>query len=231
MEAQMTGTARVSRVLAVVPAALAFVWAGQACADPAKPGRVEFEVLRGGEHFGNQSVTVTASDGAFAVKTAASLKATIGPITVFSYKQQCDEAWRGAALAGLKCSTVRDGKTTIVESTHSTSGIKVSGEKKKVSDFSAEAWPSTWWTKPKLGSYDLINTETGKPMPVSVTHLGKDTRRVAGQQIQADHIRVAGTLTVDLWYDDAGRWVDCAFSASGQKMTYRLLSPISDAPA
>ena len=33
------------------------------------------------------------------------------------------------------------------------------------------------------------------------------------------------------WYDDAGHWVSCAFTASGQHMTYRLLTPISEGPA
>ena len=32
-------------------------------------------------------------------------------------------------------------------------------------------------------------------------------------------------------YDDAGHWVGCAFTTQGQHMTYRLLTPPSQAPS
>jgi len=64
-----------------------------------------------------------------------------------------------------------------------------------------------------------------------VTDMGRESFDVGGTQIQAQRIRVQGTLTVDLWYDTSGRWVGCSFTARGQNVTYRLASPRTSAPA
>ncbi|GAM99312.1 hypothetical protein U91I_02960 [alpha proteobacterium U9-1i] len=77
----------------------------------------------------------------------------------------------------------------------------------------------------------MIDAETGARMPISVTRVGRETRNVGGASIQTDHIRVRGTLTVDLWYDLSGRWVGCAFTVRGQRIEYRLTTPLTAAPA
>ncbi len=68
-------------------------------------------------------------------------------------------------------------------------------------------------------------------MRVRVTNMGRETIDVEGQRIQADRVRVQGTLTVDLWYDAQGRWVGCEFTARGQRVEYRLTTALSSAPA
>ncbi len=77
----------------------------------------------------------------------------------------------------------------------------------------------------------MINAETGQPLAVSVRRIGQETLEIGGARIVTDHIRVSGTLTVDLWYDVDGHWVNCAFTISGQHMTYRLKSAPGEAPA
>ena len=37
---------------------------------------------------------------------------------------------------------------------------------------------------------------------------------------EATRIRMAGSLTVDLWYGPDGEWVKCAFEARGETITY-----------
>jgi hypothetical protein len=44
----------------------------------------------------------------------------------------------------------------------------------------------------------------------------------SGARIDARHVRMTGTLTVDLWYDASGRWVGCVFTARGQEIRYVL---------
>jgi hypothetical protein len=223
------GGARLSVLAALMMASAAL--ASSALAEPSKGGRVVFEVLRGKEHFGQQSVTVTPVEGGFSVQTAADLRASLGPVTLFHYKQECLETWRGVQLAGLTCTTLRDGKKIKVDAAPAEGALKVTGAKKGPATFPVGTGPSTWWTKPKLGAYDMINTETGERMPVKVTSIGRETIDTGSSKITAEHIRVASTLSVDLWYDEAGHWVSCAFSASGQNMTYRLLTPAADGPA
>ncbi|MEP7209394.1 MAG: DUF6134 family protein [Alphaproteobacteria bacterium] len=201
-----------------------------ATAAPASPGRVEFEVLRNGLPFGKQSVVVSEANGELVAESQADLKADFGPITVFHYQQTCRETWGNSGLADLSCSTNKNGQKTKVEGTREAGSLQVSAGKKQI-DFPLGSLPSAWWTKPPVANYDMINTETGQRMPVRVTRIGRETIDTGKGRVEAEHIRVSGTLTVDLWYDDAGHWVSCAFSMSGQKMTYRLLTPIAEGPA
>jgi len=233
--AQPTNDVSMKRFIvgSIATAALSCI-AAPTSAQPASAGRVEFEVFHDGQPFGTQAVTVTKVNGKFIAESSADLKAKIGPLTVFTYRQTCREEWNDERLATLSCSTTKGGKKIDVEGKPEGEKIHVTNTGKKATAkavFPIEAIPTAWWSKPRLGKYDMINVETGQALPVDVTHVGRETRDIGGRKIEADHIRVSGTLTVDLWYDDAGRWIDCAFKASGQKMTYRLVSPLYEAPA
>ena len=57
-------------------------------------------------------------------------------------------------------------------------------------------------------------------MPVTITELGMTNIEVGGRQIEARHIRLEGSLTLELWYDANGEWVRSRFSARGQDITY-----------
>lgn len=216
--------ARATALLVALTGAMA------ANAEPASPGRIDFEVLRGGDHFGEQSVEVTKTANGLVARTSADLRAGFGPLTLFHYQQDCRETWAGGVLAGLDCSTMKNGKRTKVGATPTESGLQVTAGR-SAKGFPANALPTSWWSRPPPGDYSMINTETGEPLPVSVTRIGEETLDIGGAKIRADHIRVSGTLTVDLWYDADGHWVNCAFTASGQHMTYRLKSNPDEAPA
>ncbi|MBI1360249.1 MAG: hypothetical protein GC155_08190 [Alphaproteobacteria bacterium] len=216
--------------------ALAAAWVAaaagalQASAEAPTPGRIDFEVLRGGAHFGDQGVEVTRTASGVVARTSADLRAGFGPLTLFHYTQNCRETWVGDTLSGLACSTLKNGKRTEVDVAPAENGLQVTAGKTSQT-FPANALPTSWWRRPPPGQYEMINTETGEPLPVTVTRIGEETINIGGARIVADHVRVSGTLTVDLWYDADGHWVDCAFTASGQHMTYRLKSNPGEAPS
>jgi|CXWL01.1.fsa_nt_gi hypothetical protein len=201
-----------------------------ASAAPSSGGRVEFEVLRNGQPFGRHVVQVRESGGRFSVESRADLRAVVGPVTVFRYEHACTETWDAGALAALTCSTLRNGRRTRVEAVSEGGGLRVAGARGET-EFPSSALPTSWWTKPAANVTSMIDTETGARMPLRVTHLGRETIDAGGARIEADHVRVQGTLTVDLWYDAQGRWVGCAFTASGQRVVYRLATPRTSGPA
>ncbi len=211
-------------------AALALIATAPAASAGERAGRIEFEVLRGGQPFGRQSVTVTEANGGLVAETSATLQATLGPVTVFRYSQRCRETWRDGALTGLNCTTRQNGRTKTATASRNGERIAVTGTA-GAGDFAARTLPTSWWTRPPLSTREMINTETGARLPVTVTLIGRENIMLGGQSVATEHIRVQGTLAVDLWYDDQGRWVSCAFTASGQRMTYRLLSARSEGPA
>ncbi|WP_395648240.1 DUF6134 family protein [Terricaulis sp.] len=202
-----------------------------ASAAPSAAGRTEFEVLRNGQPFGRHVITVSGSGDHLTAQSALSMSASAGPITLFRYEQNCTETWSGGSLAGLRCSTLKDGRHMRVSAAVQRQMLQVTGARGQTA-FPLGTFPTSWWTRPpEATALSLLNTETGQPMPVRVTRIGRETIMVAGRPVQAEHIRVQGTVTADLWYDENGRWIGCSVTIRGQHITYRLASPLDAAPA
>jgi hypothetical protein len=216
--------------LAAAAFMLVLAAASPAAAAPNASGRLEFDVVRNGQPFGRHVVTVSGAGGNFSVQSRADLRANVGPVTVFRYEHACSETWEQGRLAGLSCNTLRDGRRTRVIARREGGGLVVSGAEGQTS-FDLSAIPTSWWTKPPTTIDHMIDAETGARMPISVTRVGRETLTIGGQSVQAERIRVRGTLAVDLWYDMNGRWVGCEFSTRGQRIQYRLTTPLSAAPA
>lgn len=206
----------------------ALLLATPAHAAPA-PGRVEFELLRNGQPDGRHVVEVTRTAGGLSVRSDVDIDVRLGPVSVFRYQQRCRETWADGALAALDCSTLKSGRTTRVTARQNENALIASAGGADAR-FPLATLPTTWWTKPPAFSGAMLNTETGEPMNVRITHLGRENYTLNGQTIPAERVRVQGTLTVDLWYDLEGRWIGCAFTARGQRIEYRLTSPRERAP-
>ena len=198
-------------------------------ASPSDAGRTVFEVTRNGQPFGRHTISVTGSGDDLRAQSDVAMRVDVGPLTMFRLEQSCTEVWADGTLSGLSCSTLKDGRRTRVRAEQRDGRLRVTGADGE-HWFPLSAMPGSWWTRPAEG-VAIINTETGAPMQVRVTRVGRETINVGGQSIRADRIRVQGALTVDLWYDLDGRWVGCSFMARGQNIQYRLASPVSGLPA
>jgi hypothetical protein len=209
--------------------ALALIIAAPQAQAASAPGRLEFNVTRNGEPFGTHTVTVTANGGELTVRNTARLRANVGPVTVFRFDHACTERWRNGALQALECST-RDGReTSDVTAARTADGIRVNGPS-GAATFPADALPTTWWTRSVLSRTRLIDAETGQAMAVRISTVGAETLTVGGARVATTRYRVQGTVTMDIWYDNAGRWVRSAFTVRGQNIEYNLVSPLSAAP-
>lgn len=201
-----------------------------ATATPSVAGRTEFNVTRNGQPFGSHTIVVTGSGDSLRAQSTVSLRANMGPVTMFRLEQTCAETWHDGVLLGLRCNTFKDGRRTRVEAQRDGDRLRVTGADGE-NWFPLGVFPTSWWTAPPANATQLIDTETGESMEVRVTRMGRESIEVGGQTIQADRIRVQGSLTGDLWYDTQGRWVACRFTARGQRIEYRLASPRNAAPA
>lgn len=218
-----------SHTLLAAATALLFVMGG-ATAAPSNPGRTVFEVTRNGQPFGRHTITVAQAGDDLRVQSVLALRAGLGPLTVFRMEQTCSETWTGGALTGMSCDTLKEGRRTEVRARLQDNRLRVTGAEGEIW-FPRGAFPTSWWTQPPLDATTMIDTETGAPRSVRVSRMGRETIEVGGQHIEADRIRVAGTVTADLWYDLSGRWVRCTFTARSQRIEYTLTSPLSGAPA
>ena len=209
--------------------ALALILAAPAAHAASTPGRLEFNVTRNGEPFGRHTVVVTEANGELSVRNSVALRASVGPITVFRFEHDCTERWRAGALQAMQCQTLEDGNRTQMNAARNASGIRVTGPA-GTTTFGADALPTSWWTASVLNRSRLIDAETGADMPVSITRRGSETLTIAGQSVRTTRYLVRVTLDMDIWYDEAGRWVRAGFTARGQRIEYQLVSPLSAAP-
>lgn len=206
----------------MLAAAIALV-ATAASASTPSPQRLEFEVTRNGQPFGRHVITVSGAGDALRSESSVSLRAGVGPVTVFRYEQVCSETWNGAQLTALECSTLKDGRRLQVRGGVRAGQLVVAGANGEQT-FPIEVLPTSWWRRPSSSVTSMLDTETGAPMPVRITNYGWDSIEVDGRAIRAERIRVQGAIAVDLWYDERGRWVGCRFTARGQTIEYQLAS-------
>lgn len=210
--------------------AFSVIAAGLTAAAQTSPGRwepkagdvISFSVLREGKPFGSHAVSFsTSADGALVARTAVSLKAGLGPVTLFRYQLDATETWLNGQLEKVSGSVNDDGKKRSVTATRRGKTLNVSG-----SDFKGEApagiVPASHWNYAQTKSGRLLSTEDGEIIEVNVVRKGREMIRAGNKTIEANRYLMDSALDVDLWYDDAGRWVKLAFNARGQKIEYVL---------
>lgn len=207
-----------------------FLMVGSAAANQPAPGRVEFEVLRNGQPFGRHAVTVTRRGDELIARTEVALRVAAGPVTLFRYEHECTETWRQTSLAALTCETFKEGRRVQVRAAARDGSLHVSGEQGALV-LPDELRPTSWWVRPPAGAEAMLDTESGSRLPLRITNMGRETIVAGGQRIEAERVRVQGSVTLDLWYDAQGRWVGSAFSIRGQRIEYRLASPLAAVPA
>lgn len=187
-------------------------------------GTIAFDVFRGDSRFGTHILRFEENGDELRVTTDVELRVRIGPLTVFRYEHDAVEVYEGGRLTRIDSTTLKDGEQLSVSLSRngdvfSGQGFDEEGNRQPVS-LPASLMPSSHWAGYAPGLDTVINTETGREMPVTITELGMTNIEVGGRQIEARHIRLEGSLTLDLWYDANGEWVRSLFSARGQDITY-----------
>ena len=187
-------------------------------------GTIAFDVYRGNSPFGTHILRFEENGDELRVTTDVDLRVRIGPITAFRYEHDSVEVYRDGELVSLQTSTLKDGERLSVDisrngDVYSGQGSDEDGNTRPVS-LSSSLPPSSHWGGYAVGLDTVLNTETGAEMPVTITELGQSMIEVGGQTIEARHVRMEGSLTLDLWYDANGEWVRSEFSVRGQDITY-----------
>jgi predicted DNA-binding antitoxin AbrB/MazE fold protein len=187
-------------------------------------GTIEFDVYRGDSRFGSHILRFEESGERLQVVSDVDLRVRLGPITVFRYEHDATEVYEDGVLQSFEAETLKDGERLIVD-------LERSGEQIAGRGTDADGNPldiqhqvgltlSSHWQGYEEGTGVILNTETGEEMPVTISELGTETLTIGGREIEARHIRVEGSLTLDLWYGADGEWLRCEFSARGQNIRY-----------
>ena len=184
---------------------------------------IEFDVLRKGKPFGRHNLAFSYDDeGRLIVENEIDLEVKVGFVTFFKYTHESTEIWADGVLHSLQAKTRKEGDDLAVTANRSGDVLNVSG-----TNFSGEAplglMPTSHWNVLQMDQTVLLSSEAGKLLDVTIEDLGMDTIKTQSGELVASRYRLTADLAVDLWYDETGRWVKCAFSARGQDIEYVLL--------
>lgn len=188
---------------------------------PRAGDEIRFNVLRQGNAFGSHVVRFDEAEGGLVAKTDVSLRAGLGPITLFRYELNAQETWQDGKLVAVTGRVNDDGKRGTVTALRQGGALTVDGSAFK-GNVPERAVPASHWNYAQTKTSQLLSTEDGEILDVTVIPKGREMIRAGGQQIEANRYLLDSDIDVHLWYDDDGRWVKLAFEARGQQIEYVL---------
>lgn len=205
-----------------------------------RAGEWNFQVTLDGKPIGTHRFTVTADDGGSggggdrslkAVSDAAFTVKLLG-LTVYRYRHQAVEQWRGDCLRALDSSTDDDGAPSRVRATTERDALRVATEASPPAVSTVPALQSlpgcamsfAYWNPAILSRKQLLNAQTGKYESVSIATVEDGMLAVRGSSVAATRWRIDGpTQPVDVWYTAQGEWVGLDSTVGGgRKLSYRL---------
>jgi hypothetical protein len=209
--------------LVLLPA-LAAVALSAAARATAPDGLVlEYRVLRDGFEIGRHKVAFRHDgDAVMTVETEIRITVSFLFITLYSYRLDARETWRGERLVGLDSTTDDDGDLYAVSAVAEGDGLRVEAGAKSWTA-PATVVPSSLWRREMARGSLLIGVEQGEAIAVAFEEIGRETVTARGAEVIATKVVVSGELERRLWYDDDGILVHLRLIArDGSSITYEL---------
>lgn len=194
----------------------------------AAPGLVraqDFEVTLDGQPIGMHRFTVGGTPAARTVRSEAAFAVRLLGLTVYRYRHQASETWRGDCLATLDARTDDNGKTSRVQAQAEGDALQLTGPAGPLSLPGCVMGFAYWHPALRMQApTQLLNVQTGRYEAVRIQRMESGTLEVHGQPQPAERWRIDGPAhPVDVWYTPAGAWVGLDSSVGGgRQLRYRL---------
>ncbi len=177
---------------------------------PVQPGQVSsYDIVRGGNVIGRQTVTYTpaGSDLTVDIEVSAALHA-LG-IRVYNYQHHGTEHWHDGQMISLVTHTNDDGTPRQVNASrdpatgwHGTHGLAPG---------LAPLLATSLWNSETVNQTRLLDRETGEVVSVRVTPAGDEMLKLGARQVQAHKFDMVGVVSGTVWYDASGCWLQALF--------------------
>ena len=186
------------------------------------PEPIDFAVYRDGAEIGHHRVRFDGAGDVLEVDIDIRLEVGLGFITLYRYDHRNSEVWRDGAFVGFTSRTDDNGDWDVTRAEVLGDTMVVDGPEAAPGPI-APAAPTTYWNRDwTVGARAMVDTQTGRLLAVAVAPVGRETVATADGPVQAERYRMSGDLELDIWYDDAGRWVKLAFELGGADFEYVL---------
>lgn len=180
-----------------------------------------FSVYRDGSEVGFHRTRFARDGGELLVDSRFELKIRILFVTAYRYSYESHARWRDGKLHRLSALVDDDGNTRRLEAAwHKDEMVIESTDTRET--VTAPIFPTNHWNAAVLGQRQVLNTLTGAVNQVAITPHEETTITTERGPVRARRHRYTGDLEVDVWYDEAGRWVAMRFEGKdGSTIEYR----------
>jgi Family of unknown function (DUF6134) len=205
------------RLLPVIAALALAPAAALACSH--QPERVEYAIHHEtyGE-VGRHVITFSCQGDDLVVETTIEGEVKVLMVPLFKRDGTYREVWRGDRLIEFESRIVDNGEVYQVSARANDGHTVIEGRRGRI-----EAPPTIVsnhpWNHDVIDRPLLFDTQRGRLQEVQVAPAGAEIVTVAGRGIEARKYRVTGDLERELWYDDAGNWLQSRLEHDGAKIT------------
>jgi len=187
------------------------------------PPRLAFAVMRNGKKIGEQSMTFETGDE-LVVHTVAEMAVKVGPISLYRYRHEATERWRGDAFDSLQTRTDDNGRLLQVSARRDREGVRIVQTSGAAISAPAQSLPFTHWNR-RIAAAPLFNPQDGKLVKERGMATGRGVVTLAdGSSRPAEGVAFHGEVQILDWYDADGVWTGLEGRLKdGSTLVYRRL--------
>ena len=167
---------------------------------------------------GRHVITFVCQGDDLVVETRVEGKIRVLAIPIFKREATYREVWRDHRLMAFDSHFVDNGEVYEVKARADGDHTVIEGRRGRI-EAPATVVSNHPWNYAVLDRTLLFDTQRGRLQKVRVTAAGTETITVAGRATQARKYIVTGDLERELWYDEAGNWLQSRLEHDGAKIT------------
>ena len=188
-----------------------------ACTHPSE--RVEYVVHH--ETYGDVGrhvVTFACQGDDLVVETEIAGEVRVLMVPIFRRDGRYREVWRGERLIAFDSRIVDNGEVYEVRARANGEHTLIEGRRGRI-EAPLTIVSNHPWNHEVIDRTLLFDTQRGRLQEVRVTSAGTETIIAVGRKVEARKYRITGDLERELWYDQAGNWLQSRLEHDGAKIT------------
>jgi hypothetical protein len=175
---------------------------------------LRYEIRMEGDPIGTETVTVANQGPQRTVTVETTTEAQVLFFT-FHYTHQRTEQWADGQLTAMTAHTDDDGTVTDLAARALTGAgwhFTVNGT---ASERGEQSLPLTLWTSAVIQQDHLFSVIDAAPYAVQVAALGAEPLAIGSRTAEAQHYKMTGDVSRELWFDDEGHLLRTTFTRKG----------------
>lgn len=163
-----------------------------------------FDIVRGNDPIGTDTIDIEHSKDTTTVKIHTDLSVKVMFIEAYRYEHNCNETWKNGQLVSFKSRTNDNGTKHAVDVTVMPDKLTMNADG-KVTDLPKTVTPESLWNVDSIHQFDAFDPDTGKRRAMKVDDLGEEQLTLHGVPHKTHHYKVADQTDKefirDLWFD------------------------------